>query len=102
MFFFNQNHRYTPLIKLDFLDFEKLTSLYSRKASFVFNTSLNIISGLILTKIGKKEGNRKEIFLRYQVAGLLLLKIKISASPQHQTSEWCRGSPSYRPGSEYN
>ena len=43
-----------PLIKFDFLDFEKMTFLYSRKASFVFKTSLNIISGLILTEIEKK------------------------------------------------
>ena len=52
--FFYQNHRFTPLIKFDFLDFEKMTFLYSRKASFVFKTSLNIISGLILTEIEKK------------------------------------------------
>ena len=44
-FFSNQNHRFTPLKK----------SLFSREASFIFNTSLNIISGLILTNIGKKE-----------------------------------------------
>ena len=42
--FSNRNHRFTPLKK----------SLFSREASFIFNTSLNIISGLILTKKKKK------------------------------------------------
>ena len=50
-FFSNQNHRFTPLKK----------SLFSREASFTFNTSLNIISGLILSKIEKKK--EIEVFL---------------------------------------
>ena len=44
-FFSNQNHLFTPLKK----------SLFSREASFTFKTSLNIISGLILSKIEKKK-----------------------------------------------
>ena len=60
-FFSNQNHRFTPLKK----------SLFSREASFIFNTSLNIISGLILTKIEKKE--KIEVFF-YQNRGLTSLE----------------------------
>ena len=47
-FFSNRNHWFTPLKK----------SLFSREASFIFNTSLNVISGLILTKIEQKKTSR--------------------------------------------
>ena len=59
--FSNRNHRFTPLKK----------SLFSREASFIFNTSLNIISGLILTKKKKRKTSR---FFLYQNRGLTLLE----------------------------
>ena len=73
-------------MKSDFLDFEKLTSLYSRKASFIVNTSLNITSGLILSKKEKK-GNSRESFSKISSCRVVVVKY-INISKSTASNQW--------------